>query len=211
MTDVTAELLSKFQEFRRAGINARLNLECHGRHAWANLHVQLPHHPAPPAQYQRRPGPSRLRRRARRAEARKHAAEAAAQNDDCTEKVALRVADTLQLADAAVEAAAADILPLSLPEVHQQAEEAADHVKQQQHLDQTPEQGAADVRDVFCPDSEYNNSAVQAARDGDVLSNIQPEHYRRRQPQRKQERPHTGITLEDFQRLAAENSRKFNF
>ena len=94
---------------------------------------------------------------------------------------------------------------------HQQAEEAADHVKQQQHLDQTPEQGAPDVRDVFCPDSEYNNSAVQAARDGDVLSNIQPEHYRRRQPQRKQERPHTGITLEDFQRLVAENSRKFNF
>ena len=89
MTNVTTDLIQKFQQLWRAGNIARLSLECRGGQGWANLHVQLPdpppplfrhgpHYPAAPAHSRRRPGPSRMRRRARRAEARKDAAEEAA-------------------------------------------------------------------------------------------------------------------------------------
>ena len=162
MTDVTSELLSKFHQFCRAGINARLSLECCGGQAWANLHVQLPRHPAAPAQFHRQPGPSRLRRRARRAAARKHAAEEAAQNTEYTEKV-----DTVQSAVAAAEAATEDVPPLQLAD-----EGAADQAVQQQHVEhQIPEQGVTLVSDVFCPDTDYKTE-VQAehARDRDVTT-----------------------------------------
>ena len=204
MTDVGTELLEKFHQFCRAGKNARLSLECHGGQAWANLHVQLqlpPHHAAP-AQYQRRPGPSRLRRRARRAAARKLAAEEAAQNTDYTEKV-----DTVQSVDAAAEAATADLPPLQLA-----AEQAADQVVQQQHGEhQIPEEGVTLVTDVFCPDNEYQTAVqVEHARDQDLPPSTQQCH-RHRQPQQEREKSSTGITLEDFQRLVKENSRKLNF
>ena len=74
------ELFWKFSEYWRSGINARLSLECHAGQVWANLHVQLLH---PPHQQQyrrhhRHVGPSRLRRRERRATARANAAVEAA-------------------------------------------------------------------------------------------------------------------------------------
>ena len=159
MTDVTSELLSKFHQFCRAGINARLSLECRGGQTWVNLHVPPPRHPAAPAQFHRQPGPPQLRHRARRAAARKHAAEEAAQNTEYTEKV-----NTVQSAVAAAEAATEDIPPLQLAD-----EEVADQAVQQQH--RVPEQGVTLVSDVFCPDTEYK-TAVQAehARDRDVTT-----------------------------------------
>ena len=78
MTEVE-ELYATFQKFWRTGKNARLNVECHAGKVWASLHVSVPQSPpSPQQQYRhhlpRRPTPSRLRRRARRAAARAHAA-----------------------------------------------------------------------------------------------------------------------------------------
>ena len=214
MPDVTTDLIQKFQQLWRAGNIARLSLECRGGQGWANLHVKLPdppphlhqhgpHYPAPPAHSRRRPGPSRMRRRARRAEARKGAAEEAAVNVEPTEEVTIQ-AENIPLADAAAEAATAYIPPLLPSDVHQPAEEA-DKAQQQQHLEEVPEQGVPDVRDAFCPDFEYKTAEqAEHARDQDV-------QQRHRQPHQEQERPTSGITLELFQKLAAENFRRLHF
>ena len=80
MTEVE-ELFATFLKFQRSGKNARLNVECHAGKVWAALHVDIyqPPSPTPQQQHQhhhphRRATPSRLRRRARRAAARDHAA-----------------------------------------------------------------------------------------------------------------------------------------
>ena len=84
MTMEASDIFSKFQNLWRAGTNARLNFECRAGQVWMSLHVHLPN--APPQQQQqhhrRRPGPSRLRRRARRAEARERTAEKAVESDN---------------------------------------------------------------------------------------------------------------------------------
>ena len=189
MTDVTSELITKFHQLCRAGKNARLSLECRGGQAWAHLHVRLPHHHASPAQNHRRPGPSRLRRRARRAAARKHAAEEAAKKTDYTDEVAEQ-ADTVQSVDSAAEAETANSPPIFIPHENQPAEEADDHVVQQ-----VPEQA----------------EQAEHARDRDVQPSSTQQRHRHRQPQQDQEKPSTGITLEDFERLVRENSRKLHF
>ena len=80
MTDAAMkELFSKFLHFWRSGNDAHLSIECHAGQACLNLRVSLPHQPRQHPQ-QRKPGPSRLRRRARRAEARAAAEIAAATN-----------------------------------------------------------------------------------------------------------------------------------
>ena len=80
MTEVE-ELLAAFLKFQRSGTNARLSVECHAGKVWATLHVNINElHPPPPPRQEhqhyahRRATPSRLRRRARRAAARDHAA-----------------------------------------------------------------------------------------------------------------------------------------
>ena len=91
MTVVTPELKSfvtKFAELWHSGRNASLALECGAGEATINLQLRLGSHPLhlqQPQHYQgpqhhleRRVGPSRLRRRARRAQAREVAAEQAA-------------------------------------------------------------------------------------------------------------------------------------
>ena len=130
-------------------------------------------------------------------------------NVEPTEEVVAIQADNVPLA-----VAAACIPPLLPPEDHQPAEEA-DKVQQQHHLGEVPEQGVPDVKDVFCPDFEYktaeqaeHDSVQQDARDQHVQQSILQRH---RQPHQEQERPSTGITLELFQRLVAENSRRLHF
>ena len=84
MTMEASEIFSKFQHFWRAGTNARLSMECHAGQVWMSLHVHLPS-PLPQKQQQhhpRRPGPYRLRRRARRAKAREQTAEKVVESDD---------------------------------------------------------------------------------------------------------------------------------
>ena len=128
-----------------------------------------------------------------------------------TEEVAIQ-AGNVPLADAAI----ACIPPLLPPDDHQPAEEA-DKVQHQKHCEEVPEQGVPDVSDVFCPDFEFKTAekaehdlAQQHARDQaeDVQQSFQQRHC---QPHQEQERPCTGITLELFQKLVAENSRRLHF
>ena len=197
MADITAELLVKFQQFWRAGNRARLNLECCNGQAWVNLHVQLPEAPPPPHHQaaQRRQGPSRTRRRARRAEMRKIAAEVQAAESSDTTDIAAAQADTVQSTVAAEEAATVAISPLSIP-----AEKADQEQHEEEHspppvlsAQEEPEEGVADV---FCPDDVYQ-TAAQA----------EPECENIGKHGRTNSKQTSGITLEDFQRLAAESSR----
>ena len=84
------QLFFKFQQLWQAGKDARLSMESHAGGAWINLHVYLPTPPQPPRNYRqqkRQPGPSRLRRRERRAAARTEAAEQAVVISEATEVV----------------------------------------------------------------------------------------------------------------------------
>ena len=77
------ELCGTFLKLWRAGKNAHLNIECHAGKVWATLRVNLPRPPPPTPQHHHQPhrrvGPSRLRRRERRAASRAQAAVEAAE------------------------------------------------------------------------------------------------------------------------------------
>ena len=66
------ELFATFQKLWRSETNACLNVECHAGKVWASLHVSI--NLPQPSPHQKRSSPSRLRRRARRAATRAHAA-----------------------------------------------------------------------------------------------------------------------------------------
>ena len=143
-----ANTVKLFQEYWRAGTDARLHLECHAGKVWMNLEVHLtcPPPPPPPSQHgsQRpRQSPSRLRRRARRAEARA-AAKAAA--TEATENAAVRKED-----DRDTDSTAATLpndIPPPLPAnigVHQHHQAAGEVA------------GLAVVPDIFCPDTVYHS------------------------------------------------------
>ena len=70
MADQLSNFLVKFRHEWQAGKNARLQIECHAGKAWITLHQPLGYSSPPAQHHPRRPGPSRLRRRARRADAR---------------------------------------------------------------------------------------------------------------------------------------------
>ena len=78
----------KFKHLWKAGLDAHLDLECHAGQAWVGIRVRLGqdpgpnhHHHIPPQPRKTRDGPSRQRRRARRAAARQyHAGEAVKEN-----------------------------------------------------------------------------------------------------------------------------------
>ena len=78
MSDPLKYFLDKFHEIWRDGKDARVTVECHAGQAWLSIHHRLPCPPpsAQPTSGCRRPSPSRLRRRARRAHARAVAAQA---------------------------------------------------------------------------------------------------------------------------------------
>ena len=69
--------VNKFVNLWKTGFEAKLHVEAQAGQAWVRLHVGLGHYQP---QHGRKPGPSQLRRRARRAEAR--ASQAAAQAAD---------------------------------------------------------------------------------------------------------------------------------
>ena len=77
MCDPLAYILDKFREIWRNGKDARIAVECHAGQAWMSFHHRLPSPPpSSPQSSHRRPSPSRIRRRARRALARAAAAQA---------------------------------------------------------------------------------------------------------------------------------------
>ena len=107
----TVEAFKKFQDFWKAGKDARLNLECHAGQVWLNLQVYLPQPPPPRSHYPPPPrqDSSRQRRRARRAEARAQAAVNAAKPAAVTAEVSVQTDDSeVKTTDAAVQAAIDD-------------------------------------------------------------------------------------------------------
>ena len=180
-TMTAAELFHKFQSLWQAGTDARLSLECHAGEAWMNLQVHLsrppPPHPLqrqhpPPSfnpQQQPRKSPSRLRRRARRAEARasKIAADRNVTTADATVQTATCVVDN--------PAPPTIIFPSPVPShgdscvlQQQHHHQAARAVRPQDVEGQERHQAGHDRQvflhgrhippDVFCPDDIYHQS-----------------------------------------------------
>ena len=90
--------VQKFHQLWNAGLNAHLELDAHAGNAWVSLHLQLGHAPGPlhprPAPTLV-PGGARIRRREKRAAARKQAEEAkkAAEQNEKTSEIAEKAKD----------------------------------------------------------------------------------------------------------------------
>ena len=165
MTDAAAmqELFANFQQFWRSGKDAHLSMECHAGQAWLQLRVHLPQ----PHQQQkpRRPGPSRIRRRARRTEARAVAEIAAATHGSA--ETFSKVVENDEPREKAVQA---NFLP---PPQVSQIENVDDALKHPTKTDDAEKPTTkttnrasklnvnanpwprGDVEDVFCPDQHY--------------------------------------------------------
>ena len=146
--------LDNFWRELQSGQDVQLQMECHAGQVWLSFHVHVAH-PPPQQHHQRHHGPSRLRRRARIAEAR------AAANAVPKETVADDVG-TAEKADSGQTETNKhnDDLPTSSA-----AQEAAKH-PQPIHNTQLPSEQAVhwhictpDVPDTFCPDRDYEAAA----------------------------------------------------
>ena len=162
--------LNKFCNLWSSGRIARLAVECQAGQATVNLQIDLglPHgHPQEPPE-QKRVGPSRLRRRARREQARSEAAvdavQATAAEDVAEKQTNDKAAPVPTLTGVAVQAA---------PQVTEAAVQAAGQTPPtvdvavqadvQRHPHQPPQHGAEQallvaphaVKDVFCPDRDF--------------------------------------------------------
>ena len=165
--------LSKFLNLLHCGQSAKLVLECHQGQAYVNLHHALHLLPQEPRRYPqqhgptvRRQGPSRQRRRVRRALARANA-EAAKASDREAETATLKSSDvavqaTVSNAEKASQSCSAE--EECSPPPHEPPEQVVapsfcgrvGHQGSPQHCAAQVEP----VRDVFCDDLEY--SAGQA-------------------------------------------------
>ena len=151
MADQLSNFLMKFRHEWQAGTDARLVLECHAGKAWINIHQPLGHPPPPPPKpHPRRPGPSRLRRRARREDARAAARAAPREPLAATAEVAVQTHFSPDKSDAAVQANVSLAPTMESPAA--QAGSRAEH----------PQHHAHHVPDALCPDIVYQSPAVQA-------------------------------------------------
>ena len=146
MADQLSNFLVKFRHEWQAGKNARLQIECHAGKAWITLHQPLGYSSPPAQHHPRRPGPSRLRRRARRADAR--AAASAAPTG--TAEMAVQA----DLSPATVEAAV-QATSNTAHGSQSTAAQAGPRAEQAQHRPHH-------VADAVCPDGWYHSPAVQA-------------------------------------------------
>ena len=161
MADQLSNFLMKFCHEWQAGADARLVLECHAGKAWINIHQPLGHPPPPPPKpHPRRPGPSRLCRRARREDARAAARAVPTEPPAVTAEVAVQTDVSPDKSDANVQASASPAPAMEYPAA--QAGPRAEH--SQHHAHHGP--------DALCPDIVYQSPAVHAVPplygDGDV-------------------------------------------
>ena len=140
-------------------------IECHAGQAWVLLHQPLGAPPLrPPQKHHRHPGPSRLRRREKRAQACAHAA--AAENAVAAAEVATQTfIGSPQSFSVAVQANIEPVktdeaaVQASLPDPYQPAHHHVQHYPQQQ----VPQPSHQQVRDIFCPDRVYDAAAAGQA------------------------------------------------
>ena len=90
MADILQNIFRNFNICWETGKDARLNLECHAGQVWINFHLNLSHASSSPPKHHppRKPGPARLRRRARREEARAHVATENVANNATADSIA---------------------------------------------------------------------------------------------------------------------------
>ena len=181
-----------------SGKSASLSTECKEGKMFLKLEMQIcfgdfePHRPYYSPAQPRQPGPSRLRRRARRAHARTEAAAKAAPNpppEAAAEQAVPTVPQTTEAAvqavpeteDAAVQAAD---FPPTIPAAVQagQQERPPYQAAQAQQPEANPSPA---VRDVFCPD-------------GDYLAGYRAEHERDRHERANRRREEHERDLENF-------------
>ena len=166
---MAADLFQHFQTMWQAGTNARLSLECHAGEVWMNFQVHLSHpppppplRPPPPFQYQQpRKSPSRLRRHARRAEARAKAAVNI--KSGATTDAAVQTDPVKDLNNPSPVSFSGDSDELPHQYHHQEAgtPRPSDAACRQQHQaahTQLESLSSRNIPDVFCPDSEYQQS-----------------------------------------------------
>ena len=210
--------LSKFCNLWSSGKSARLAVECQAGQATVNLQLDLglPHHEHPQEHHQKRVGPSRLRRRARRAQARHQAAVDAAQataadKPSNTNTAAAKAAPSVK--DASEEDAAPtkeEAAVQAAPQVTEAAVQAAGHTppptvdiavqaEVPRHLLHQPPptlQSAAQalqlaphaVQDLFCPDRDFWVAS-------------RAEHERDRREREHQQKEDRRKDLENFQKM----------
>ena len=156
MADQLSNFLAKFRNEWQAGTDARLVIECHAGQAWITLHQPLGYSSPPPNHHPRQPGPSRLRRRARRAHARAAASVASTNPPSypATAEMAVQAEIVHETSEVAVQADVNQHAPPpQVPAVQpgHPAEKAPLHPTGPHH-----------VRDTLCHVKEYQLAAVQA-------------------------------------------------
>ena len=104
--------VQKFHQLWNAGLNAHLNLDAHAGNAWVSLHLQLGHAPGPLHHHQPVPtfvpGGARIRRREKRAAARKNAEELNAKETKKAETVEIET-DEIVINEETTEKATAHV------------------------------------------------------------------------------------------------------
>ena len=154
MADQLKNCFKKFQSIWQAGNDACLHLECHAGQVWVHLQLHLVHHPPP---QRKQPGPSRLRRRARRAEAR--AAGTAATAAPVENSAAATAEMAVQTDPIPSEAVKASVGLTPGPAVRHHpgqevpAAQGGLQPGEQDHHFPTPY-----ARDVFCPDRDFRTA-----------------------------------------------------
>ena len=185
MAQELRSFVTKFESLMQAGTDARLSMEYHAGQVRIKFEVNLNKQP-PPLQPQyppHRPSPSRLRRRARRAEARAHActAEQAAAGAPLTAEIAVQTEAPPANSEAAGNAAPIPepLCPPSTAEAAVQVEillpavqagcPGPGHVPLLARLDDhdCPQPPHHDVTDVLCPDSQFRSGQERRERDRD--------------------------------------------
>ena len=146
MSDPLSNFIDKFQNVWRAGKDARLVIECQAGQAWISIHQHIGLPPPPPKQHHRRPGPARLRRSARRAQARAEAENVFAAA--ITAEMAVQTDQPPQTLEAAVQAE-----PVRPNPPHVVPAEQAGPANDQQWAAQ-----AHQVSDAFCPDRMFQTA-----------------------------------------------------
>ena len=188
MAQELRSFVTKFESLMQAGTDARLSMEYHAGQVRIKFEVNLNKQP-PPLQPQyppHRPSPSRLRRRARRAEARAHActAEQAAAGAPLTAEIAVQTEAPPANSEAAGNAApipeplcppstaeAAVQVEILLPAVHA-GRPGPRHVPVLARLEplddpDCPQPPHHDVTDVLCPDIQFRSGQERRERDRD--------------------------------------------
>ena len=179
MPDVLHDLLCNFKTLWKSGKDAQLYLNCHAGQARITFHINLSSSPpSPPKQRQpRKPGPARLRRRARREEARARVAAENAANSAISDANAAENPILMARSDSSDTAVQGDKLPAT-ENLNEPAEKAghlspaavvAQDVEREDAVEADltttgglnvdaspwPNCDTIEVQDIFCPDHQY--------------------------------------------------------